>query len=231
MKDCMNERMTEWTNKRTNEWVHQWVSAWAGAIMNERKKTWTNECMIECLLEWLNKRTNEWVHQWENEWVSESATAASGSFFLKPTGLAVQTWDCSHVHGEMWIPQQMIVSVIFAQGAMLSMTVVQVSSDSSLLGWGMNQTRIFCTAPVLSQPNRRFLSFQATGIMVTRSGQYSAAWKLCLANVSSFALFGDFISKFLYCKKTCFTSMPFLWLDDCIRGIGLQQSDLFQAVC
>ena len=32
-------------------------------------------------------------------------------------------------------------------------------------------------------------------------------------------------------QKTCFTTMPFLWVDDCIRGIDLQQSDLFQAVC
>ena len=55
--------------------------------------------------------------------------------------------------------------------------------------------------------------------------------KTLLGKCFLFALFGDFISKFLYCKKTCFTSMPFLRLDDCIRGIGLQQSDLFQAVC
>ena len=95
----------------------------------------------------------------------------------------------------------MIVSVILAQGAMLCMSAVRKSSDSSLLGWGKNQASIFCTAPALSQPNRRLLSFQATGIMVMRSGQYSAAWKLCFANVSFLALFGDFISKSLYCKK------------------------------
>ena len=185
-------------------------------------------CWLNCEWSKLDPQLRGW--DIKQTWTS-TCTAASGPFFLKPTGLVVKTWNCSHVYGE-----NVNSTAKFCECHPGAGCHVIYECGPNFFG--------LLLAGLRHESSQHILHRTCALTTKSQASVFSGNWHYGYAEWPVFRgmkiLLGKcFLFGFVWwlhledsvLQEACFTSMPFLCVDDCIRGIDLQQSDLFQAVC
>jgi hypothetical protein len=158
------------------------------------------------------------------------ATAANRSLFLKPTGLVIKTCNLvmsvvknetvSTAHGSECYPCAGCHAMYECCPQFFGLLLGELSRES-IQHFDTPHLRIFPNPNVVKACK---LAFWLCGVASIPRHE-----KFCLANIPLAFVLTSFWNPCT--EKNCFTSVPCLWVGGCIRGIDLQQSGLFQAVC